>query len=358
MPKGVHLSKEQRLVVHHNCIVRGLQVKEVHHLLFAGDNELFSLESLHILVAKLKRMSDSEIARYLCGPVSRKLTGRPRKFDSATTEALCTLRKSRNLLSLSQLLRTFKDHFVANDEEDVKLPSKSTLTRIFKRERITRKITVRKNVNASAELQYAYLQKIAAFDPGVLVDIDETLSTQKEFERKYGWSPEGEEAIQYQIRVADRAFSTIAAYTVKGFIAWAIYEGSVTSTEVQHFLTYRLQPALMQDNVGVLDNATVHKTADCQDTLEYCFRGLYVFCPPYSPELKPIEKGFSCIKRFIRENEAQAILDPISWINKAFFLYSRDGERCDAGEFNSALYLRISAQFNSHFLFGCLNNLI
>ena len=93
---------------------------------------------------------------------------------------------------------------------------------------------------------------LACLSTSALVDVDETLCTQCEFERKYGWSPQGEEAHQYQLRIGTRAFSTIAAYTTVGFIALAIYEGSVTHVEVEHFLVEYLQPVLSDESMCIL----------------------------------------------------------------------------------------------------------
>ena len=329
MPKGKHLSTEIREQIHHHCIVNAMPVIQAHQLLFFGDNNVYSLASLKVLVSQLRNMSEDEILHFLGGPTPRKaVAGRKRIYDGSDAEKIIELRKTYHLSKLSSIAETFQKYYT---EDNMNIPSKSTLSRLFRRANITHKVTTIKNVNADDQAQYEYLKFISAYNPEALVDVDETLCTQSEFERKYGWSPQGEEAHQYQLRIGTRTFSTIAAYTTVGFIAWAIYEGTVTHVEVEHFLVEYLQPVLSDRSMCILDNATVHKTESTQATLEAVCQGKYLYCPPYSPELKPIEKGFSLVKKYVRENENVALTDPIAYINNAFELYSIRGERGQTG---------------------------
>lgn len=54
-----------------------------------------------------------------------------------------------------------------------------------------------------------------------IIDIDETLSCAKEFESRYAWSYVGGPAYGVQLVIDGKAYSTIAAYTPMGFIAWS-----------------------------------------------------------------------------------------------------------------------------------------
>ena len=51
---------------------------------------------------------------------------------------------------------------------------------------------------------------------------------------------------------------------------------------------------------------------------------MHFFSPAYSPDMKPIEKGFSQIKRWLRHHENEALLQSI---NKCFNLYSTTAKR-------------------------------
>jgi hypothetical protein len=54
--------------------------------------------------------------------------------------------------------------------------------------------------------------------------------------------------------------------------------------------------------------------------------GNFEFCAPYSPDLKPVERGFKLVKGWLKHNEDLSQQDPIDAINHAFTLFSSDGE--------------------------------
>lgn len=90
----------------------------------------------------------------------------------------------------------------------------------------------------------------------------------------------------------------------------------------------RLRRHLVNGATGLLDNAQTHHTIEARNDLEEAFDGNYYFVPPYSPHLKPIEKGFKLVKEYLKQiNEDEALLNPINFINRAFTLFSIGGER-------------------------------
>lgn len=286
-------------------------------------------------------MTDEEITTYSAGPVSRKLAGRKRKYNQEAKVALTDLRLRYPIAKFSKLQSIFSQYY---DCETVF--SKATLTRVFAAAEITRKVREVRNMHANPQQQYEYLISIAPVDPMNLVDVDETLSTAEEFLQKYGWSPSGEPAYYQQIRINGRAYSTIAAYTPMGFLCWSIYEGSITSVEVVHFITTKLTACLSSSSFVIIDNATIHKITESMEGLEKVTAGRFKYSPQYSPELKPIELGFGSIKRWIREHEADAVSDPISWIDRAFELFSTLGEQSSAGNTVCILYCMVMYCFN------------
>ena len=165
-----------------------------------------------------------------------------------------------------------------------------------------------------------------------IIDIDETLLCAKEFESRYAWSYVGGPAYGVQLVIDGNAYSTIAAYTPMGFIAWSIYEGSVTALEFNHFLNVHLQNKVADNGVVLVDNARIHKTTASKTKLEEVTGGRYAFVPAYSPDFKPIELGFANIKQFLRKHEYEAVVSPVLWIDKAFQHYSQYGDGSGAGK--------------------------
>lgn len=330
MAPGKHLSVVQRQQVVHNCITGNMDPSIAHDVLFAGDDAIYTFKRLKILVSKLRMMSDAQLAKYSAGPIPRKnRAGRPKKFNDLVRTELCNTRLRNNKLKLKSIRSLFLKNYFDNDP--TLTPSLSTISRVYKSAQIKRKVTEIRNINASPADQLQYLDRVAPINPMRMIDIDETLCTNKEFEEKYGWGPVGEAALHYQIRINGVAYSTIAAYSTKGFLCWSIYAGSVTAVEFEHFIWTKVALITGEESICMLDNASIHKTMEIRNVLEMTLGGLYLYSPAYSLELKPIELGFANIKRWIREHETEAAADPIGYINQAFILYSTDGEHCDAG---------------------------
>ena len=165
-----------------------------------------------------------------------------------------------------------------------------------------------------------------AIDPESLVDIDETSNSPDSMRHRMAHGIRGQTPIRNQIVIGTRSFSTIAATGVHGVICYLIFEGSITDTEFKLFLD-QLGPRLFHNNWSFIDNASIHHTDDARIHMELRLRGRYTFCAPYSPHLKPIELVFAQIKKYIRENEQRALLNPVLVITEAFELYSVGGER-------------------------------
>jgi transposase len=65
-----------------------------------------------------------------------------------------------------------------------------------------------------------------------------------------------------------------------------------------------LPPRWARVNVVILDNLAVHKIAKAAEILKK--RGAwFLFLPPYSPDLNPIEMAFSKLKALLRKAEAR-----------------------------------------------------
>ena len=75
------------------------------------------------------------------------------------------------------------------------------------------------------------------------------------------------------------------------------------------FETYvetQLAPTLSKGDVVILDNLPAHKSEKAAQCLKQ--RGAwFLFLPPYSPDLNPIEQAFSKIKAHLRKAEARTV---------------------------------------------------
>jgi transposase len=83
-----------------------------------------------------------------------------------------------------------------------------------------------------------------------------------------------------------------------------IFEGTLNAELFAEYLRKQLAPTFPPDKVLLLDNSSVHKSKLAITTLEEC--GIkYLFLPPYSPDLNPIELMWAWLKAYLRKAKAR-----------------------------------------------------
>ena len=218
---------------------------------------------------------------------------------------------------------TLQFHVRFYEEFATDMPSLSTVYRAVKRGN-TRKMISWHNINEDPVQQLAYMTDVAHIHEDMLVDIDGMVQTQADFSQRYGWSPRGEECRRTQITIGGRTFAIHAAYTTLGFLpCWKIFEDTVSDVNVGQFVE-GLREFLSDDSFGILDNAANQRTDAVRAIINNTFNGRYRYCSPYSPALKPIEHGFSMVKKYIRrfDHMPYNIQNPAELINEAFQYYA------------------------------------
>jgi len=306
--KGKHVPKVMREVIYSMHVEQGLSANDIYEFVFAHLNlQILQFERVQAICRLFDHGHIIEIQNYLGGE-GKHSPGRPPLLTAQDSILLSRYLRRNKTAIINDLRNTLIDEFY-----EVNLaPSVSTIFRhIHQKLHFTHKVLERKNIHQDPVQQLQYLEDIAPMNPSYLIDIDGMVETEDDFLRKYGWSLEGEPAEAPQISLGGKTFAIHAAYSENGFIAYQIFEGSVSANEVAEFVGNTLRPFLLRNNFAILDNASNHKTAMVREVLEQAFRGQYYYCAPYSPELKPIERGFAMIKRYIRMHEAEGIADPI-----------------------------------------------
>ena len=138
---------------------------------------------------------------------------------------------------------------------------------------------------------------------------------------KYGYALEGEHAIVLQIKIGSRTFAVHAVMSERGFEAWIVFEGNVNQHMVANFIE-SFAGNFPSDAILFLDNASNQNNDIVIDTMNRSLGARYQFNEPYSPELNPIEHGFSMVRCWIRDREDQALANPVETINAAFRHYA------------------------------------
>jgi transposase len=104
-----------------------------------------------------------------------------------------------------------------------------------------------------------------------------------------------------------KRWSILPAFTVDGYIAWEVHQGSITAVIFNDFVRNQVLPHCISAANGgprsvlVLDNARIHWNVELIEMCEEVGVTL-ARLPPYSPDFNPIETSFALLKAWIRRN--------------------------------------------------------
>ena len=94
-------------------------------------------------------------------------------------------------------------------------------------------------------------------------------------------------------------------------------DGSAFAAYVEKVLVAELTPG----TVVILDNLTTHKNTPAAKAMRHA-KCWFLFLPPYSPDLNPIEMAFSKRKAHLRPIGARSFTDMFETIAEVCDLYS------------------------------------
>lgn len=135
--------------------------------------------------------------------------------------------------------------------------------------------------------------------PHRLVFIDET-AVKTNFTRLRGRAPVGTRVYGTAPFGKWRTQTFIAGLTCNSLIAPWVVNGAMNGSAFACYVETQLAPALEPGTVVILDNLSTHKNQRAAQALKK--RGCwFLFLPPYSPDLNPIEMAFSKLKAHLRK---------------------------------------------------------
>lgn len=158
--------------------------------------------------------------------------------------------------------------------------------------------------------------------PHRLIFIDETATTTK-LARLRGRALHGQ---RLKARAPFGHWKTqtfIAGLRCDGLTAPWIIDHPMTKKIFEIYVETQLAPTLNPGDVVILDNLPGHKSEKAQAILKK--RGAwFLYLPPYSPDLNPIEMAFSKLKAHLRRIGARTIDDLWRTVGSICDLYSPD----------------------------------
>lgn len=139
--------------------------------------------------------------------------------------------------------------------------------------------------------------------PGRLVFVDETCVTTK-MVRQRGRSLRGTRLRASAPYGHWRTQTFIAGLRCHALTAPWIVDKAMDRAAFDVWVEKELAPTLAKGDIVILDNLAVHKSAKAARMLEE--KGAwFLFLPPYSPDLNPIEMAFSKLKAHLRKAGAR-----------------------------------------------------
>jgi transposase len=142
-------------------------------------------------------------------------------------------------------------------------------------------------------------------EPHRLVFIDETGTTTK-MTRLHGRARRGQRLRASAPFGHWRTQTFIAALRCDGLTAPWVIDRPMNRQIFEAYVETQLAPTLQPGDVVILDNLSSHKSERAKAILKE--RGAwFLFLPPYSPDLNPIEMAFAKLKAHLRRIEARTI---------------------------------------------------
>lgn len=109
----------------------------------------------------------------------------------------------------------------------------------------------------------------------------------------------------------------LSSIRLDGKTAHTIYQSGTTTERFAGYLKDTLLPTLSKDDIIVMDDMRSHHARAVRDILD-ASRIRYLYLPPYSPDLDPIEKMWSKIKAYLRKEKVRIASGLPDAVEKAF----------------------------------------
>lgn len=111
--------------------------------------------------------------------------------------------------------------------------------------------------------------------------------------------------------------TVLSSIRLNGDCAYTVYPGGTTAERFAEYLKTKLLPTLSEADIIVMDNMRSHHAKVVKQLLDSS-KVTYLYLPPYSPDLNPIEKMWSKLKAFLRKEKIRIASELPSAISKGF----------------------------------------
>lgn len=179
----------------------------------------------------------------------------------------------------------------------------------FNRQDITARRSLFMPVNRSvpdvAQKRKNWNGLISGFKASDLVFLNES-GCNTDMTRRYAYSLRGSRAIDSAPLSKPKNTTILSSIQLDGTLHYTTFSGGTTVERSKRYLEIDLLPHLNGNSVLIMDNTKSHHTKAVRNLLD-SFGVRYIYLPPYSPDLNPIEKLWSKVKSFLRKFKARTL---------------------------------------------------
>jgi transposase len=133
--------------------------------------------------------------------------------------------------------------------------------------------------------------------------VDET-SLKTNLAKTTGWAPKGARLVDHTPFGHWNTQTFIAALRHDRLDAPWVIDGAMNGETFDLYVETQLAPTLAPGDVIILDNLSSHKSPKAAAAMKAA-GAWFLFLPPYSPDLNPIEMAFAKLKALIRRAAAR-----------------------------------------------------
>ena len=175
---------------------------------------------------------------------------------------------------------------------------------------------VNRSVPDVAEKRKNWNGLISGFRASDLVFLDES-GCNTDMTRRYAYSLGGSRAVDSAPLSKPKNTTILSSIQLDGTLHYTTFSGGTTVERFKQYLKTDLLPHLNGDSVLVMDNMKSHHAKAVKDLLDNS--GVrYIYLPPYSPDLNPIEKLWSKVKSLLHKFKARTLNALPNAIQNAF----------------------------------------
>lgn len=149
-----------------------------------------------------------------------------------------------------------------------------------------------------------------------LVFLDES-GCNTDMTRRYAYSRGGNRAVDSAPLSKLKHTTILLSIQLDGTLRYTTFSGGTTTEKFKRYLENDLFPYLNSNSVVVMDNMRFHHAKAVKALMDQA-KVCYIYLPPYSPDLNPIEKLWLKVKTLLHKFKARSQHELPDVIENAF----------------------------------------